>query len=82
MFDLRDVWLNIKAGLLIQVLLAAGLRPPHVRGPIAARSIRAACRLGMAHLALLALCLSNTPPRVDRYTRRWPALGRFAEPTA
>ncbi|MBP7829855.1 MAG: VanZ family protein [Kiritimatiellae bacterium] len=74
-FGLRDVWLNIQAVGLIQVLLAAGLRPAFIRGPVARRSVRVVCRLGMAHLALLALCLSNTPPRVDRYTRRWPAVG-------
>ncbi|MBU1693281.1 MAG: VanZ family protein [Verrucomicrobia bacterium] len=74
-FGLRDVWLNIQAVGLIQVLLAVGLRPVFVRGDVAARSVRVVCRLGMLHLALLALCLSNTPPRVDRYARRWPALG-------
>lgn len=73
-FGLRDVWLNIQAVGLIQILLAAGLRPALARGPVQAGSVRRVCRLGMLHLALLALCLSNTPPRVDRYTRRWPAL--------
>jgi len=74
-FGFRDVWLNIQAVGLIQVLLAAGLRPAFVRGAVAARSVHLVCGLGMMHLAVLALCLSNTPPRVERYTRRWAALG-------
>ena len=73
-FGLRDVWLNVQAVGLVQVLLAAGLRPAYVRGPVSAHSVRLVCGLGAAHLVLLVLCLSNTPPRVDCYTRRWPAL--------
>jgi hypothetical protein len=73
-FGWRDVWLNIEAIGLIQILLAAGLRPAFVRGAVVLRSVRMVCRLGVLYLALLALGLSNTPSRVDRYTRRWPVL--------
>lgn len=71
-WDLRDVVVNTGAGALVQVALAKAVAPPS--SPISRRSLRITLRLVAAELAVLALCLSNTPPRVERLVQRVPSL--------
>jgi hypothetical protein len=73
-FDWRDVKLNAVSGALMQVALALGFRPAFIAGPIAPGSIRLLCKLLAALALLLGFCLSNTPPRVEQYARRFEPL--------
>ena len=79
-FDLRDVWLNLKATALIQVGIAAGIRPKIISGAPGWVSLRRVCLLSAVVLTYLGLCLQNTPQRVAWYVSAVPGLG-FVEPT-
>lgn len=78
-FDLRDVWLNFKAVALVQIGLAAGVRPKVISGLPGLESLRRLCYLGAVTLGYLGLCLQNTPDRIDWYARIVPGL-QFIDP--
>lgn len=71
-WDLRDVVINTGAGALVQVALAKALAPPPA--PASRRSLRIVLRLAAAELAVLAVCMANTPPRVEWLIQRVPKL--------
>ncbi len=78
-FDLRDVWLNFKATALVQIGLAAGIRPKLISGLPGLNSLRRLCILSAATLGYLGLCLQNTPERVAWYASNVPGFG-FVDP--
>ena len=73
-WDLRDVRINVVAGALIQVSIAAGLRPALVSGWPSGTSLRRLFHVAAAALFLLGLCYVNTPERIATYATRIPAL--------
>jgi VanZ family protein len=73
-WDFRDVWLNALSGILFQVALWKGIRPKIISQKVCPRSVRKVSWLLAANILLLGLCLSNTPPRVARYTKALPFL--------
>ena len=79
-FDLRDVWLNFKATALVQIGLAAGIRPRLISGRPGFASLRRVCGLSALTLGYLGLCLQNTPDRVAGYIDTVPGFG-FVDPT-
>src|SRR6056297_1357953 len=78
-FDLRDVWLNFKATALVQIGLAAGIRPGLISGLSGWASLRRLCYLSALTLGCLGLCLQNTPDRNAWYSANVPGLG-FIDP--
>ena len=79
-FDLRDVWLNFKAVALVQIGLAAGVRPRLISGWPGLEGVKRLCYLGALTLGYLGLCLQNTPDRVSSYSAFVPGLG-FIDPS-
>ncbi len=73
-FDFRDVRLNLLAGALVLIGIAQGIRPPLIKRPARARSVRIVCWLAGGQLLLLGLCFANTPRLVNAYTQRFPRL--------
>lgn len=73
-FDYRDVGFNAISGCLAQVGLAKGLQPALVRLPVKPSSVRHVCVVLSVELAILGLCLSNTPPWTERLVRLFPRL--------
>jgi VanZ family protein len=69
-WDWRDLAINGGAGALVQLVLWRTMPSPGRRP--ARRSVRVVLRLAAALLALLVLCLANTPRRVAVWA---PALG-------
>ena len=78
-FDLRDVWLNCKATALVQIGLAAGIRPKIISGMPGWASLRRLCLLSAVVLGYLGLCVQNTPDRVAWYASTVQGLG-FIDP--
>src|SRR6056297_729157 len=78
-FDLRDIVLNFKAVALMQVALAAGVRPRMISGWPGLASLRRLCYLSAVTLGYLGLCLQNTPERIAWYAANVPGLG-FVDP--
>jgi hypothetical protein len=74
-WDLRDIWFNFFAASLVQVGIAAGIRPPLITGTPTAKSVRLICRIAALASLLLLASLLNTPPRIAWYAERIPALG-------
>jgi hypothetical protein len=71
-WDFRDIGLN--AGACILTLVAIWRLVPRPSAKVGARSLRVLCRLAAAEVALLTLCLSATPARIDRLTPFFPGL--------
>ena len=76
-FGLEDIWLNFKAVGLVQLAVAAGIRPSAISGWPDMRSLRRLCRLGAMALAYLGLCHLNTPDEIAWYTATYPSLALF-----
>jgi VanZ family protein len=74
-WGLSDIWLNFFAASLIQVGIAAGIRPPLIARTPTPRSVRLICRIATLATLLLLVSLLNTPPRIAWYAERIPALG-------
>lgn len=74
-WDLRDIWINFVGGALLQIGIAAGLRPAVVSQPPSARGLLLTARIALAAVLLLWASLLNTPPRIARYAERVPGLG-------
>jgi len=75
-WDWRDIAINSGASALIQLALWKAV--PRQPAPPRPSSWRLVCRLAAVELVLLALCLANTPARVEWYASRVPALGSLA----
>lgn len=78
-WGLGDIWLNFLAASLVQVGIAAGIRPPLIRGSPTPASIRLCCRIAALATLLLLASLLNTPPRIAWYVARIPTLGFLVE---
>jgi hypothetical protein len=73
-WDFADVALNASSAALMQTALWRGLPPPFLEKGVARRTLRLIGDLGAAQALLLALCASNTPPRVAWLARQVPLL--------
>ena len=73
-FGFEDIWLNFTAVALVQVALAAGIRPKIISGWPDGKGLRRLCYLGAVAVAYLGLCYQNTPDRVAWYTSKIPLL--------
>ncbi|MDP6342456.1 MAG: VanZ family protein [Alphaproteobacteria bacterium] len=73
-FDARDIGLNLLAIALVQLALAAGIRPKMIVGWPDGRGLRRLCLGAAAGVAYLGLCYLNTPDRIAWYTQRFPLL--------
>lgn len=78
-WDLRDIGFNFFGAALVQVAIAAGVRPAGVSKRASAASVRRVCRIAGVVLLLLGACLFNTPPRIAWYASRVPGLGFLLE---
>lgn len=74
-WDLGDVGINAGIGVLVQLPIWKGIRPADVGPGAGGHSLRIVSRLLAAEAALLLLCLSNTPTRIEWYSARVPGLG-------
>lgn len=81
-FDYRDIGINALAIALVQVALAAGIRPGLVRGRPSRAGVQLCFRAAIAVLTLLLFCLSNTPARMDAYSRYFPGAASLDQATA
>ena len=81
-FDYRDIGINALAVGLVQVALAAGIRPGFVRGRPSPAGTQLGFRAAIANLALLLFCLSNTPSLKDSYSRFLPGAAALDQVTA
>ena len=81
-FDYRDIWINAQAVGLVQIALAAGIRPARIRGRLSPAGFRTASRLAILNLLLLLFCVNNTPRLQDAYARLFPAARRLDHLTA
>jgi hypothetical protein len=78
-FDVRDIWLNFTAVALVQIGLAAGIRPGFIAGWPGWAGLRRLCYLAALTLGYLGLCHLNTPDRIAWYSANVPGLG-FIDP--
>jgi hypothetical protein len=71
-FAVEDIRLNFTAVALVQVALAAGIKPRAISGWPDAAGLRRLCRLGALASAFLGICFLNTPDRIAWYSARLP----------
>ncbi len=81
-FALQDIWLNFTAVALLQIALAAGIRPPSISGWPDGAGLRRLSRLGAVAIAYLGLCYLNTPDRISWYSTRVPLPDFITEVTS
>lgn len=74
-FDFRDVAINAVGGTLIQIAIAWGVAPRSLAARASSRSLALVLRLLALDLAVLTMCVVNSPARVDWYAARVPGLG-------
>ena len=79
-FDVKDIWLNLKAVAVVQIGLAAGIRPKVISGLPGWDSLRRLCYLSAVTIGYLGLCLQNTSDRISWYADNVPGLG-FINPS-
>jgi len=73
-WDFRDVGLNALSSGLFQAAMWLGIKPKEISQKIQRRSLRTVSIFLAANILLLGLCLSNTPKRVQSYTKALPFL--------
>lgn len=73
-WEMRDVGINAASGALMQIALAFGIRPPYIVWPVRRATVGRLCRIGLVLLALITLCLLNTPPRLGWMAAHFPSL--------
>ena len=73
-WDFRDVGLNALSSGLFQAAMWLGIKPKIISQKVRPRSLRTASILLAANILLLGLCFSNTPKRVQSYTKALPFL--------
>lgn len=67
-WDYKDVGINALAGAVFMIAVSRGVRPEMIRESVNTFSVRMLFGSITAVLVFLAVCLSNTPENVDRYT--------------
>jgi hypothetical protein len=75
-FDFRDIFLNLGAVALAQVVVWRMTTRP--TAPVSRPSLRILCRLAAALVLLLTFCLAATPQRLIRVAELLPMPGRIA----
>lgn len=73
-WDFRDVGLNALSSGLFQAAIWLGIKPKEISEKIQPRSLRTVSIFLAANILLLGLCFSNTPKRVQSYTKVLPFL--------
>ncbi len=73
-WDLRDLQINLFAGILSQLAIALGMRPRLISSVPTAGSLRTLCRAAAFGVFLLGLSFMNTPERIAVYASKIPAL--------
>jgi hypothetical protein len=73
-WDIKDIGLNTLACILFLAAVWAGIRPKTFSSRVSARSIRILSIFMAANLILFGLCFTNTPQRVQSYTKALPFL--------
>jgi len=73
-WDFRDLGLNALSVGLFQLAIWQGIKPKLLDSRIQSRSIKTISRLSIAYLLLFGLCFSNTPERVQSYSKLLPFL--------
>ncbi len=73
-WDFRDVGLNALSSGLFQAAILLGIKPKEISQKIQPRSWRTVSIFLAANILLLGLCFSNTPKRVQNYTKALPFL--------
>lgn len=73
-WDFRDVGLNALSSGLFQTAMWLGIKPKEISEKIRLRSLRTVSLYLAANILLLGLCFSNTPKRVQSYTKVLPFL--------
>jgi VanZ family protein len=81
-FDYRDIGINVLAVGLVQVALAAGIRPELVRDRPSWTGMQTCCRAVFVNGLLLLFCVTSTPDRVDFYSRHLPKAISLDQATA
>lgn len=76
-WDLGDIGVDAAAGLWAQLAIGWGIRPATTDRPAGRRSLRIGLRSLAVTAGLLFLSLVNTPPRIEAYASRIPALGHL-----
>ncbi len=78
-WELKDIWLNLFAVILVQIAIARGIRPGFLSRKTGRANLCMVCRLAIAAVALFGLCLLNTPARIAWYSERVPGLAFLKE---
>lgn len=73
-FGLHDIAINLTAVALVQLAIAAGIRPAIIAHRPTSASLRRICRLGAMTAGLLGLFHLNTPGNIAAYSAAIPAL--------
>ncbi len=73
-WDFRDVGLNALSSGLFQAAIWLGIKPKEISQKIQPQSLRTVSIFLAANILLLGLCFSNTPKRVQSYTKALPFL--------
>ena len=81
-WDLRDLRINLAAGVLTQAAIAFGLRPRLIGGWPGRDSLRLLARTGAVFALLLAASFLNTPERIAAYSAKIPGLGFLRHSTS
>jgi len=77
-WDLRDIGFDAAAAAAIQLPIALGWRPSHVKPPITAHGAMWASRIALLTVFLLGVSLLATPPRTGWLASHVPGLGFLA----
>ena len=78
-WGLKDIWLNLFAVVMVQIAISRGIRPGFLSRKTNRANLCMVCRLAIAAVALLGLCLLNTPPRIAWYSETVPGLAFLKE---
>ncbi len=73
-WGLKDVWINLLAGVIFVLALWKGIKPRKICEPVRKLSINMLAIMMAINLLFIGLCLSNTPDAVKRYTAIFPSL--------
>jgi len=73
-FGLHDIAINLTAVTLVQLAIAAGIRPAIIAHRPTSASLRRICRLGAMTAGLFGLFHLNTPGNIAAYSAAIPAL--------
>ncbi len=73
-WDLRDIWLNLFSGSMVQIGIAMAFNPSIISGWPNRTTLRFICRLIMVMTVMMGVTMMNTPERIAWYSDRLPLL--------